>query len=108
MTAIGKLRHLVTIKRPIGRDTAGQPQTGSVEVATVWADVRHPNGLETIKSDAELSIVKASIRIRYLDGIVAGMWVEHDGETYDIRAVLKDPTGRRYLDLVCQTGARRA
>lgn len=76
--------------------------------AEVWADVRHPSGLEAIKSDSLLSIVKASIRIDFLQGVTAEMWVEHDDQVYDIRAVLKDPTGRRYQDLACETGAKRA
>lgn len=109
MTSTRKRRHLVKIwARAAGRDSAGQPNRGSVLVAELWADIRHPNGLEAIRSDALLSLVKASIRIDYIDGVTAEMWVENEGAIYDIRAVLKDPTGRRYLDLVCEQGAKRA
>lgn len=109
MTSTRKRRHLVKIwARAAGRDSAGQPSKASVLFAEVWADVRHPNGLEAIKSDALLSLVKASIRIDYIDGVTAEMWVENEDAIYDIRAVLKDPTGRRHIDLVCELGARRA
>lgn len=100
--AAGKLRHRVTIEqRAAGQDAAGQPATTWVPVATVWANVRHQNGLEAIKAGADTSLVKASIRIRHRSGLNAGMRVVFEGAAYDIKALL--PDGRRqYLDLVCE------
>jgi len=93
-----------------GKDAAGQRSTAPTLFAEMWADIRHPNGLTAIQSDAELSLVKASIRIDYVPGVTATMWIEVEGTelVYDIKATLLDPTAARYIDLVCVQGARRA
>lgn len=98
----GSLRDRVTIKSPpTAQDAAGQPTGSWSTVATVWADVRHPGGLEQIKAGAETSVVKASVRIRHMDGVDAGMQVVCGARTYDIRTVLPDAR-RVFLDLVCE------
>lgn len=84
-----------------GYDEIGQPVESWSEVASVWASVRHVSWLETIKSGADVSVVKVSVRIRYRAGIDAGMRVLHGAEVFDIRAVLPDAR-RQYVDLVCQ------
>jgi SPP1 family predicted phage head-tail adaptor len=101
----GKLRHRVTLQSPGGtQDAVGQPGGPWVDFATVWADVRYMNGLEAAKADVPTSVARASIRIRYLAGVVANMRVQHDGKEFDIKAVLPDTTGRRYIDLLAETG----
>lgn len=103
----GPLRNLVTIQRPAtGQDDIGQPVTTWTDVATVWANIAHKSGLETIKADAPVSEVQASIRIRYRTDIDAGMRVTFGSTHYDIRAVMPDSTGREFTDLVCIVGAR--
>jgi len=72
------------------------------DVATVWADIRHQNGLETVKADAQTSIVKASIRIRYRTDIDASMRVKYGALIYSIKAVLPDLVAKRHVDLVCE------
>ena len=86
-------------------DAAGQPIQTWADVCTVWADVRHQQGLEAIKADVLTSVVKASIRIRYREGILPSQRVTYNGTIYEIAAVLPDPSGRYYLDLICHTGA---
>ena len=68
----------------------------------VWASIRHVSGLQSIKADANTSVVKASIRIRFRPGVVAGMRVRHGGTSYAIRAVLPDQQHRQFIDLVCE------
>ena len=98
----GTLNRRVTLQAPgTTQDELGQPIPGWTDVATVWASVRHVSGLEAIKSGADVSVVKVSVRIRYLAGIDAGMRVLHGAEVFDIRAVLPD-TRRQYVDLICQ------
>ena len=105
----GKLTRQVTIQRqdaPL--DEYGEPLPAQwVELAKVWADVRHASGMETVKSGAEVSIVKASIRIRRRTDVTAGMRVLCDGRVYDIRAVLDDVSGRVFSDLVVEVGANQ-
>lgn len=83
-------------------DAIGQPIPGWTDVATVWADIRMKSGLEAIKAGASVSVVQASIRIRYRAGINAGMRVVHNLHVYEILAVQPDVGGREYVDLVCQ------
>lgn len=103
----GKLSRQITIQKlGTGVDELGEPIPGVwVDVATVWADIKHKPGLETVKSDMDVSIVQASIRIRYRSDITAGMRVKHGTVVYDIRAVLPDASGRVFTDLVCEQGA---
>lgn len=93
---------VVLQQRPSGKDAFGQEVVGEwTEVARVWADVRHASGVEAVKSGADLSTVRASVRIRYRAGVDAGMRLLIDGRPYDIRAVM--PTSdRAFLDLACE------
>lgn len=103
----GKLNSRITIQRQsTGVDEIGQPVTTWDDVATVWANIAHKSGLQTIKADAPVSVVQASIRIRYRTDIDAGMRVVYGAATYDIRAVLPDVAGREYTDLVCEAVIR--
>jgi SPP1 family predicted phage head-tail adaptor len=99
---IGSLNRQVIIKQPAAvQDAAGQPIPTWTTLATVWADIRSLNGLETIKGGAETAIGKASIRIRYRTDVTAAMRVVHGSTTYEIKAVLPDVAGKRHLDLAC-------
>ena len=105
MMKAGTLNRLVLIEQPEGgQDSVGQPNTGGDEVASVWADVRTQGGLESIRSGAEVSTIRASIRIRYRTDITAAMRVLDvaSGAVYAIRAVLPDVQTREHLDLVCE------
>ena len=102
MINIGKLDRRVTlVARAAGQDALGQPVDTWTAFATVWADIRHKSGLETLRGDAEVSLVAASIRIRYRADVLAGHRVVDGSVTYDIRAVLADRRAG-YLDLICQ------
>lgn len=102
MIAAGTLRHRISIEqRATGADALGQPVETWELVAAVWANVRHPGGLEALKAGADVAIVRASIRIRHCTGLTAGMRVTHDGRHYDIKAVLPDDR-RQHVDLLCE------
>lgn len=97
----GNLSSRVTIRQLVaGQDAIGQPVQTWSDVAKVWADIRHPSGLQAVKGDADVSLVKASIRIRKRAGIDAGMRVVRGADVYDIQAVLPVENGKVYLDLV--------
>jgi SPP1 family predicted phage head-tail adaptor len=103
MLAAGSLNRRITIQRQSdARDKEGQPESVWTEVATIWASVAHKSGLQTIKGDAEVSLVQASIRVRYRKDVAAGMRVLHGSTTYQIRAVLPDECGRDFVDFVCE------
>lgn len=103
MLHAGKFKQRVTVQAPAtGQDAAGQPNTGWVDVAQVWADIRTTGGLETIKAGATTSVVQTSVRVRWRTGLHAGMRVLHGNAVYSVLAVLHDIAGRQWVDLVCQ------
>lgn len=97
------LNRVVVIQTPTAtQDAAGQPIPTWATLATVWANIRHLSGVESIKADAESSTVKASIRIRRGVAVDASMRVVHGATNYQIRAVLPDEIDRDKMDLVCE------
>lgn len=103
MMQAGLLNRRVTLQAPgTTQDELGQPIPGWTDVATLWADIRMKSGLESIKAGAPVSVVQASIRVRYRAGITAGMRVVHNLQAFNIVAVSPDVGGREYVDLVCE------
>lgn len=103
MMQAGRLNRRCTLQQPAaGFDELGQPIPGWTDVATLWADIRMKSGLESIKAGAPVSVVAASIRIRYRAGVNAGMRVMHNLVAYEIKAVMPDVSGRVFLDLACE------
>ena len=95
----GQLRHRCEIQTRLDTvDSIGQPSTSWLTTATVWADVRYLSGLSAIKSGADVSVSKCSIRMRKR-AVNAGQRIVYGDEVFEIDAVL--PDGRReYLDCV--------
>ena len=106
MTIIaGSFPHQVQIQRNTSPQTGWNPPQPSVweslTAKPIWANVKYLSGSESIKADASVSVVRASVRIRWRAGITAGMRVVHGADTLDIEAVLPG-TGRQHVDLVCK------
>jgi SPP1 family predicted phage head-tail adaptor len=99
----GQLNRKITIQS-IGSsvDSIGQPVETWSTFAQPWANIRFLNGVESVKADAEVSVSKASIRIRYRQDITAAMRVSYNSITYQIKAVLPDEAKRDHVDLVCE------
>jgi SPP1 family predicted phage head-tail adaptor len=98
----GSLNSLVEIKQKEAvQDEAGQVVDDWTTFASVWANILHRNGIEAIRADADTSVVRASVRIRRLAGIKAGMRVHYDDVVYDIEAVLPD-VKKVFVDLTCR------
>lgn len=106
MMQAGRLNRRCTLQAPgTTQDELGQPIPGWTDVATLWADIRMKSGLEAIKAGATVSVVQASIRVRYRAGITAGMRIIHNLQAYNITAVMPDVGGREYVDLVAEVVA---
>ena len=102
---IGKLNRRIAIERPtLTQDDTGAYTTVWGQIASPWADIRYVSGLEAVRSDAPVSISKASMRIRRRAGIDATCRVLYDGKVFDVKAVLPDEQGREFIDLVCEQG----
>ncbi len=103
MMQAGRLNRRVTLQSPSQSvDEIGQPIPGWTDVATLWGDIRMKSGLEAIKAGAPVSVVQASIRVRYRAGITAGMRIVHNLQAFNIVAVMPDVGGREYVDLVAE------
>lgn len=101
----GRLNRRIVIQQRLATENElGERVSGWRTVDTVWANIINKSGLETVRNEMDMSIVSASIRIRYRTDINAGMRVLSGATVYDIQAVLLDGTGKQYVDLVCQTG----
>lgn len=97
----GQLRHRCEIQTRVDTvDSIGQPSTSWLTTATVWADVRYLSGLSAIKSGADVSVSKCSIRMRYRD-VSAGQRIVYGDEVFEIDAVLPDGK-REYVDCVAR------
>jgi SPP1 family predicted phage head-tail adaptor len=84
------------------QDDIGQPLDVWTTFSIVWADIRLAKGLESIKAGAVTSIVQASVRIRYITGVTAGMRLIQGSTKYNIVSVQPDVANRKYVDLVCE------
>lgn len=102
----GSLKHWITIQdRQDTQNEIGEMVSSWVDVATLKGNVRYLNGVETIKSNAPASIVKASIRIRRGTNVTASMRVMHGATILNVQAVLPGGDHGEYVDLVCEAGA---
>ena len=107
----GQLNRRVTIQqRSSEADDWGQPKEAWSDVCMVWAWVKAPTGMGTINSEfmaesGEVSRTLYSIRIRYRNNITAKMRCVCDGTVFDIRSVIPDIAGHKYVDLVVAEGA---
>jgi len=91
------------LKRVAGRDSAGQPTESWSALRSTWANVKFQSGAGAIRANADLSIVKCSIRIRVCRDIDASMRARYKGIDYDIEAVLPDSDDRDFMFLVCES-----
>jgi SPP1 family predicted phage head-tail adaptor len=100
---MASLNSLIVVQaRAAGQDDLGQPNGAWADVCSIFADIRHPSGLETVRGGAEVSTIAASMRVRQRSDVTAAMRVQWAGRTYDIRAVLPDDHGRQFMFLVCK------
>lgn len=99
--SIGKMRHRVLVRQlATGKDSAGQPLTGWVDFASIWADVRFARGLEVVRAERETNIVNGSMRVRRRSDITEKMQLVYSGKTYKILSIL--PQSNVYMDLVIE------
>lgn len=73
--------------------------------ALIPAEIVPLSGREFIAAQTVQANVTTRITIRWRAGIEPSMRVIHGVDVYNIKAVLPDPTLRRHLTLMCETGA---
>jgi len=107
----GKLRHRISIERPIDTQDAS---TGALIISwlpfavRISAEVLPDRAQEYFTAQQLQSSTNAMIRIRYLDGVIPTMRVKHHLrdtpeliEVYDIEGVVHFQSGFRELRLMC-------
>lgn len=102
----GKLRHRVEVVKPVYiRDPVTGEQKLDEQRVKVWADKQSLSGRELIAAQAEQSLVRYNITIRWRADIDASCWIEHRGLKFDILGVLPDDdSGLEYIKLPCSEG----
>jgi len=107
--AAGSLNRQVSLQVSANvHDGAGQPIKVWSTIAQVWANVKSQTGMGVVTGEQNgvaTSVTRYSFRIRYRQGIDAGMRVLMGGVPYDITSVQMDEAGREWTDLVCNRGA---
>lgn len=102
-----RLRHRVKITRLAsveGADGESFDETWPVLDNNVPAEIVPLSGREFVSGAALQAQVDTRITIRRRSDLVASDRIEHEGTTYDVRAILLDPSLRRYMTLMCQSG----
>ena len=99
MTA-GARRHRCALQARVDTvDGIGQPSTSWLTVREFYGNIKYLTGLGAIKSGADTSIAKVSIRALH-GAFDAGQRVVCDGVVFDIQSALPDGK-RKEVDLVC-------
>jgi SPP1 family predicted phage head-tail adaptor len=107
----GKLRHRITIQKPINQQdpTTGQLTTNWVAVASNVAAAIEPVSVrEFVAAQAMQSQISARIVIRYRPGLTAQMRILHGAKIYNPQGWLADPdSGLEYLTAPCSEGVNQ-
>jgi len=99
------MNHRITLrKRGPGTDGWAQPlpDEGWTDVASVWADVQFQTGREVLRAGAEITVKRASVRIRARQDVDAGWGIRYRGEDYDIKGPPLPDRDPEFMFLVCE------
>jgi SPP1 family predicted phage head-tail adaptor len=104
----GRLRHRVTIQRPVSvqNATTGKLSTSWANVAVNIAAAIEPLSVrEFVAAHAMQSEITTRIVIRYRAGLTAEMRIVHGSKLYNPHGWLADPdSGLEYLTAPCSEG----
>lgn len=101
MIDAGKLRHKVVIeRRTTEKDAAGQPKDTWVLVAKRRIALERSPGREAFAAAARIAKVPTFFKLRYVEGITAGMRLTVGEKHYDVKSAV-DRTGlKRELEIL--------
>ncbi len=107
-----RLRHRIDIQALTvtqDEDTGAQAEDwqtirDSNEPDLIPAAIEPLSGREFIAAQAVQAGVNTRITLRWRAGLEPSMRVVHEGDLYNIRAILPDPTLRRHVNLMCERG----
>jgi SPP1 family predicted phage head-tail adaptor len=107
----GRLRHRVTIERPVETQ---DPETGAISIAweAVWSDVpaavEPRSGREFLAAQQLQAEISTLITFRYREGLTPKMRILHGSRIYNPAALLHDPdAGLEYIVAACGEGVNQ-
>lgn len=110
MTA-GKLNRRVTVQKPDSvLDEYGQPSTGWVNIATVWANIKPVSGREKMRAMAMEATLTHTVMVRYrpdlLPEVDADTWrILYGTKVLDVTSAVDLNDERKYIVFDCvETG----
>ena len=100
----GRLRHRVTIQRPVNMQSEYGSKTGYAweDLATVWASVEPLRGREFLDAEAEGAEVTTRIVIRYRENVGPACRVVWGTRAYDVVSTLSVEERDRQIELMCR------
>lgn len=97
------MNHRITLLQPeAGKDAYGQPLSGWTPLSPIWADVQFESGKEVLRAGAEVSVLRASVRIRARKDVTAGWRIRYNGRDFDIKGPPRPDRDPFYMFLVCE------
>ena len=103
----GQRRHYCALQSRVDTvDDIGQPSTSWLTVRSLWANIKYLNGISAIKSGADTSVTKVSIRALY-GAFNAGQRIVYDSQVFDIKSVQPDGKRKEVRLLVRRREGRR-
>lgn len=101
-----RLRHRVTFQsQEMERNSEGETDlVWSDFLANEPAELVPVSGREYLTSATLKASVIARLTVRWRAGFDASMRILHDGQTYNISAILPDRTGRRWITMIIYSG----
>jgi SPP1 family predicted phage head-tail adaptor len=101
-----RFRHRVTVESQVESiDSNGDHFRAWEYVTTVWAEIKPLSGRELLLAQQVQSQVSTNIVTRYRSDIDATCRLKHNGTTFNVLAVIRDPqSGLEWLTLQCSSG----
>jgi len=101
--SIGNLRKRIQIQAP----TKARTETGSISetfstVATVWGEIKVPNGKERVVADQLQAEISHKITIRYRTDVKEWWQLKYGGRFFRIKYIINPKEWNRKLQCFCK------
>ena len=105
MYNIGNLRYKVDLQGPTRTsDGAGGYTESFSNIASIYADIRPQNALETYRQGQVQEKVTHKITIRYRSNISTNNIIKYESRTFNIKGIKNINERDRFLELLCEEG----
>jgi SPP1 family predicted phage head-tail adaptor len=102
-----KLRHRVTVQAlevSIDSNTGAQTETWVNFAQNEPAEIYPLSGREFIAAQAVQAGISTRFVLRWRNDLTESMRIVHEGKYYNIKSILPDPSLRRHLTILCDSG----